>query len=135
MPESVVNQKVEVNLDFDSLVRRQEELEREINRLRELYKDMKENNSLTIGRVHQRIDELEEEVSDIRQTLNELKASMNLIQSGVNTVQKSVGEINAKQDVAITAQDKFIGQLWRAFFALLGVITVAAGAAFTVFRN
>ena len=119
--------KAELGIDIESLVRRQDELEREINRLRELLNDMKEYNAQNIGRMNERISELEQEVADVRKMLDELRVSLNLIQNGVNTVQQHVSDINAKQDVAITAQDKFISQLWRAFFALLGVIT-AAGA-------
>ena len=119
---------VEVKVDFDSLMRRQDELEQELSRLKELYTDMKEKNTITVTRIHDRIDKLEKELVDLRETLNELKASISLIQTGVTTVQKHVSDINAKQDVAIVAQDKFINQLWKAFFSLLGVITLIGSA-------
>lgn len=123
---------VEVSVDFQALLRRQDELERELVRLREMYIDMKDKNAVTIGRIHQRIDNLEKELADLRQTLNELKASVHLIQTSVNTVQKHVSDINSKQDVAIVAQDKFISQLWKALFTLLGFIT-AIGSALVAF--
>lgn len=129
MPSETINQhQVEV------LIRRQDELERELNRLRDMYKEMKEKNAESLGRVHERIDKLERELADLRATLNELKESVSSVHKTVNAVEKHVSEINVKQDVAITAQDKFISQLWKAFFALLGVITVAGGAVFALLK-
>lgn len=125
MPETTVNPNVR---DFESLMRRQDNLERELSRLREMYEDMKDKNELSIMRIHDRIDKLEKELADLRATINELKTSVGDVQKTVTSVEKHVTEINVKQDVAITAQDKFISQLWKAFFALLGVITVAGGA-------
>ncbi|MEB2276873.1 hypothetical protein C2I27_04250 [Priestia megaterium] len=128
------NQKVEVNIDFAELIRRQDDLEKELTSLRNMYHEMKKENDRTINRIHKRIDKVEKELTELRATINELKSSIDNVQSSVNIVEKHVTEINVKQDVAITAQDKFIGQLWKAFFALLGVIT-AAGAAIVAFMK
>lgn len=128
------NQKVEVNIDFAELIRRQDDLEKELTSLRDMYHEMKKENDRTINRIHKRIDKVEKELTELRATINELKSSIDNVQSSVNIVEKHVTEINVKQDVAITAQDKFIGQLWKAFFALLGVIT-AAGTAIVAFMK
>lgn len=129
MPANTINHN-----QVDALIRRQDELEKEIRNLRDMYKEMKEKNDQTVGRIHERIDKLEDELVDLRTTINELKSSVDSVKSTVVSVEKHVSEINVKQDVAITAQDKFIGQLWKAFFALLGVITVAGGAIFALVK-
>jgi chromosome segregation ATPase len=131
---SVISQTVEVNLDFDSLIHRQDVLEKELNSLREFCHDIKEKNEITINRIHERIDKLEKELVELRETLLEVKASVFLVQLGVNSVEKHVSEINAKQDVAITAQDKFIGQLWKAFFTLLGVVSALGAGIVTIMK-
>lgn len=131
MPNAIVQVRQE---DIVSLMKRQDELEKEINKLRDMYAEMKEKHSAAIDRIHNRIDKLEKELSELRFTINEMKRSVDSVQLTVKAVEKHVSEINVKQDIAIVTQDKFIGQLWKAFFALLGVITLASGAVFTMLK-
>lgn len=133
MPTEAEVRSLNVDTIF-GLYRRQDELEKELKDLRDMYKEMKERNDQTIGRVHERIDKLEKELADLRATLNELKLSIGLVQVSVDTVKTHVSEINAKTDITLNAQDRFINQLWKAFFALLGVITVAGGAVFALMK-
>lgn len=126
------NETTKFNEEVDALYRRQDELEKEISHLKQMLSNMKEKHSKQVGIINERIGTLEEEVKDIRETLNELIVSVKLIQTGVDNVQKHVGGIDAKQDITINAQDKFISQLWKAFFALLGFIT-AAGTTIVAF--
>ncbi len=113
------------NIDF--LLKRQDQLEKELNNLKKMYSEMNEAHVKDIKWMNKRINKLEKEIAEIRETLNELKASNNLIQKDVSFVKKHVSEINTKQDFAIEVHEKFISQLWKAFFALLGIVSVVAG--------
>ncbi|HDX9674023.1 hypothetical protein [Bacillus thuringiensis] len=124
-------------MDIQKLIERQDELEREIKDLRDSMELLGEKNAKT----EKRVSELEAEVQYIRKSLNDIQGSVNLIQRGMLTVQENVGELNSKQDIAMKAQDKFIdsqtefiGQLWKAFFALLGLITAAGAAAIALLK-
>ncbi|UYX56141.1 hypothetical protein M3Y14_34740 (plasmid) [Bacillus thuringiensis] len=124
-------------MDIQKLIKRQDELEKEIKDLRDSMELLGEKSAKT----EKRVSELEAEVQYIRKSLNDIQGSVNLIQRGMLTVQENVGELNSKQDIAMKAQDKFIdsqnefiGQLWKAFFALLGLITVAGTAAIALLK-
>lgn len=106
---------------IDRIIRRQDELEKELATLRSMYQHMKEMNDVNIVRINERIDQIEEELTNLRVSLNELNTSVQKMNATVNL-------IYAKQDVTISAQDQFIGQLWKAFYILLGVITTASAA-------
>ncbi|MCY9186620.1 hypothetical protein [Bacillus halotolerans] len=134
MPENTVSQKTDVNNEIESILRRQDKIEKELENLRKMYDHMKEKNKKVIDRVHDRIDKLEKELTELRQTLDELKASVGHIKDGVTNVQQHVSDINSKQDFAIKAQDKFISQLWKAFFILLGIISAAVTAIVTYLK-
>ncbi|MBU5262150.1 hypothetical protein [Bacillus atrophaeus] len=134
MPEKTVSQATDVNNEIESILRRQDKIEEELENLRKMYNLMKEKNKRVIDRVHDRIDKLEKELTELRQTLDELKASVSHIQKGVSNVQQHVSDINSKQDFAIKAQDKFIGQLWKAFFVLLSIISAAVTAIVTLLK-
>ncbi|MCY8577105.1 hypothetical protein MOD24_14745 [Bacillus haynesii] len=134
MPENTVSQPADVNNEIANILRRQDKLEGELEKLRKMYDHMKEKNKKDIYRVNDRIDKLEKELAELRETLDELRVSVSHIQSGVSSVQQHVSDINSKQDFAIKAQDKFIGQLWKAFFILLGIISAAASAIVTLLK-
>ncbi len=115
------------DLNIEFLLKRQDQLEKELDDLKKMYSEMKETHIEEIGLVKQRINTLEKEIVEIRETLNELKASNSAIQEDVTFVKSHVKEINTKQDIAIAVHEKFINQLWKAFFALLGIVSVVAG--------
>lgn len=142
------NYESDKSKEVEALSRRQDDLERELRQLKELFQLTGEKNMETFLRVHQRIDKLEQELAELRAALNKLELSVGNVQTTVDLVKEdvnkmqanvidvhtNVAEINVKQDVAIQAQDKFIGQLWKAFFALLGVVT-AVGASLVALLN
>lgn len=133
MTNSKVLRTAEEVIDIKLLIRRQDNLEEEVKYLRSLYSSLADSHKTETSRIYKRISMLERELVDLRATINEMKDSVDSVYSSVVIVEKHVSEINVKQDVAIQAQDKFITQLWKAFFALLGIIT-AAGAAILTFN-
>lgn len=108
--------------EVKTLYQRQDELEKEISRLKAMIKQMDKKHEKNIEEANERIDELEKEVKKIRELLNDLQISVKLVQTGVD-------QINEKQDTTIKIQaefiqlqDQFMSNLWKAFFVLLGVI-------------
>lgn len=116
------------------LIRRQDELEQEIRRLKLSLEDLKDEKKQEIDRVNRRIDRLEDEVAEIRQAIEKIMYSMDMINLTVSGMSEKVGEINSKQDHAITTQEKFIDQLWKAFFAVLGLVTAGVTALIALMR-
>lgn len=115
------------DVDIQALIRRQDEIERELGKLREQMLEMKEKNHQTVERIHGRIDKLEDELADLRKSLD-------MIQTGVSAVQQHVSDINAKQDITMNTQKEFINQLWKAFFIVLGVVVTGATAAVALLK-
>jgi hypothetical protein len=56
------------------------------------------------------------------------------LQVGMTYVQQHVSTINAKQDTSIAIQGKFITQLWKAFFVLLGILTAVGTTAVALLK-
>ena len=120
---------IEISMEkLASLIIRQDALEKEMSRLKQMIGEIELENRQSVKRVHSRIDGLERDVENIRVSIEKIISSMDLIQATVSNVSEKVGEINAKQDVALHAQDKFISQLWKGFFTLLGTVTAVGGA-------
>lgn len=117
-------------LDINELVRRQDQLESELNRLRKLFKSFEDASNDRFDLLTKRIDFLEKELAELRTTINDIKDTIDHVNGSVIRVEKHVSEINVKQDVAITSQDKFISQLWKAFFAVLTLLSAAGTAIF-----
>jgi len=99
-----------------------------------MYEELKTSTSEFKGQVNQQIEDIQKELTELRLTLSQIQTSITSVYDTVTSVKVHVAEINVKQDVAITAQDKFISQLWKAFFALLGIITTGGAAAFAFFK-
>lgn len=114
------------------LVRKQAELEGQLERLKQTLHEVEESNKEAITKIHKRIENIESEMVLLRASIENIVASVDRVQKTVNDVYTKVGSIDAKQDTTITAQDKFISQLWKAFFSILGVI-VAGGTAAIAF--
>ena len=133
MPNSKENTFDNVQ-EIRSLIRKQQLLEEELEQLKRTLDMVERTNKEAIGEINNRIDAVEENLAKLSVSIDNVVSSVERVQKTVNNVYKSVGKIESKQDQTIMIQDKFIAQLWKAFFAILAVVTAGASIIFALVK-
>ena len=113
--------------EIRGLIERQAELEKELEQLKQSLAGMKKTNEEAMEEVNKRIDGIEEEIVKLSASINLVVASVERVQTTVNSVYKTVGKLDKRSDKTIEVQEAFIGQLWKAFFTILTIVTTGAG--------
>lgn len=150
-----VNQLTEAELkEFFTLVERQERLEREMEELKahvekeieKLRLNITDSHRKTYSKIEEvasRMNDYEREILDVKSKLEAFSSTVNERMLGIDTkvhsMEITLGSINAvmatmseSQKELIKVQNNTIRNLWKAFFAVLGVITTAAGIIFAL---
>ena len=140
--------------EFLELVERQNKLEREmeelkahvekeIERLRANITDSHRKTYSKVEEVASRMNDYEREILDVKNKLEAFSSTVNQrmlgIDSKVQSMEITLGSINTvmatmseSQKELIKVQNNTIRNLWKAFFAVLGVITTASGIIFAL---
>lgn len=84
-----------------------------------------------IEKLIKRMDSAEDEIKETKQAIKTISDSMTIMTQNVKSIHTNVIDIkeqqSAENNLLYKSQDQFIGQLWKAFFAILGTLT-AIGA-------
>lgn len=120
--------------EIRALIERQQKLEEELGLLKTSLRDVEKNNKQAIYNINSRIDKLETELIQLSQSIDNVVSSVGRVQQTVNSVFKTVGKIEGKQDTTILAQEKFISQLWKAFFVVLTIVVTGTGIIFNIVK-
>ena len=117
--------------EIRQLIQKQQMLEDELNELKSSLSNVQQSNEEAISR----IESIEKEIAQMSISIDNVVASVDRVQKTINNVYKAVGKIEGKQDKTIEVQENFISQLWKAFFAILALVTTGSGVIFTLMNK
>lgn len=114
----------------EEFIKLRENMFETLEKFRDELKDSSQRSA--IEELIRRMDTAEDEIKETKRAIKVISDSMTIMTQNVESIHTNVVDIKMKQsaenNLLYKSQDQFIGQLWKAFFAILGILTtVGAG--------